>query len=171
MTLYEISQALNALYERIEELGGDVTDAEVEQVIDGWFADLHEARDEKIDNYAALIRELQARAEARRAEARRLTDRARRDEEQAAYLQNRLAAFMNEQDLRTIETRRYRLTLARSGGPQPVVLKTDDAEALPPAFQRVKVSADLTAIREALERGEALDFAELGERSIYLRIR
>lgn len=169
-TLYAISNDLLALYDRIEELGGDISSPEVEGLIDDWFAQLGAERDDKLDHYAAFIGELETRAQARRDEARRLTDRARRDEEQAAYLKGRLVDFFQQHGLKTVETRRYRLTVQRSGGKAPVVLSTDDPAALPEAFQRVKVSADLTAIREALERGEALDFAALGERGYYVRI-
>jgi hypothetical protein len=77
-TLFEISTDLLALYDRIEELGGDVTAPDVEQAIDAWFERLSHERDEKLDNYAALIRELEARAQARRDEAKRLADRARK---------------------------------------------------------------------------------------------
>ncbi len=168
-TLFAISEDLQALYDRLEALGGDVTDPEVEATLDAWFEDLIEERDVKLDNYAALIRELEARAAARREEARRLTDRARRDEDQAAYLKNRLVLFFQQHGLKSVETRRYRLTVARRGGRAPVDLHVDP-EALPEPFRRVKVSADLDAIREALERGETLEFAELGERGYSLRI-
>ncbi len=168
-TLFDISQDLLAFYERLEDFGGDVSSPEVEREIDEWFARLGRERDQKLDNYAALIRELEERAKARREEARRLSDRSRRNAEHAAYLKQRLVLFFQEHHLKTIETRRYRLTVQRSGGKAPVVLKTDP-EALPEAFQRWKVSADLDAIREALESGADFDFAELGERSHYVRI-
>jgi len=168
-TLFEISEELLAFYEELEALGGDITTPEVEQATDRWFARLSQERDEKIDNYAALIQELETRAAARKAEAHRLQERARRDADHAAYLKQRLLLFFQEHQLKTVETRRYRLTLQRSGGKTPVVLKTDAAN-LPEAFQRWQVSADLDAIRNAIEQGDDIDFAELGERSHYLRI-
>ena len=168
-TLFDISQDLQELYDRIEALGGDVTDPDVERAVDGWFEALGQERDEKLDHYAAFIRELEARAAARREESRRLAERARQDEDRARYLKQRLVTFFDEHGLKTVETRRYRLTMARSGGKAPVVLRVDPDD-LPADFQRIQVRANLDAIREALERGEALDFAELGERSHYLRI-
>ena len=168
-TLFEISNDLLQFYDRLEALGGDVTSPEVEQALDGWFAQLSHERDVKLDNYAALIRELAARAKTRKEEARRLADRAKRDAEHAAYLKQRLLLFFQDHRLKTVETRRYRLTLQRSGGKTPVVLKADPEE-LPTEFQRWKVSADLDAIREALEDGAEVDFAELGERRQFLRI-
>lgn len=168
-TLFDISNDLLALYDRLEALGGDVTSPDAEQAVDAWFAQLSHERDEKLDNYAALIRELEARAQARKEEAKRLVDRARRDAEQAAYLKQRLLLFFQDHRLKTVETRRYRLTLQRSGGKAPVLLTTDP-ETLPTEYQRWKVSADLDAIRAALEDGADLGFATLGERSHYLRI-
>lgn len=168
-TLFDISNDLIAFYDHLEALGGDVSSPDVEQAVDAWFEALSHERDEKIDNYAALIQELEARARARKEEARRLSERARRDEDHAAYLKQRLMLFFQDHRLKTIETRRYRLTLQRSGGKAPVVLKAEP-EALPADYQRWKVSANLDAIREALEQGTELEFAELGERSHYLRI-
>ena len=168
-TLFDISEDLLALYERLEELGGDVSAPEVEQEIEAWFEHLGHERDQKLDNYAALIRELEARAKARKAEADRLAARAHRDTEHAKYLKQRLVLFFQKHHLRTVETPRYRLTIQRSGGKTPVVLHAEP-EALPPDFQRVKINADLNAIREALEAGATLDFATLGERSVFVRI-
>ncbi len=168
-TLFEISTDLMSFYDRLEALGGDVTSPDIEQALDAWFEALSHERDDKLDNYAALIRELEARAKARKEEARRLADRARRDDEHAAFLKQRLLLFFQDHHLKTVETRRYRLTLQRSGGKTPVVLKTDP-EQLPTEFQRWKVNANLDAIREALEDGADLDFAELGERRHFLRI-
>jgi hypothetical protein len=168
-TLFEISNDLLALYDRLEALGGDVTAPEAEEAVDAWFTQLSHQRDEKLDNYAALIRELEARANARKEEAKRLADRARRDDEHAAYLKQRLLLFFQDHHLKTVETRRYRLTLRRSGGKAPVLVATDP-EQLPTEYQRWKVSADLDAIRTALEDGADLGFATLGERGHYLRI-
>ena len=168
-TLFEISNDLLSFYDRLETLGGDVTAPAVEQALDAWFAQLSHDRNEQLDTSAALIRELEARAQARKDEARRLAERAKRDTQHAAYLKQRLLLFFQDHHLKTVETRRYRLTLQRSGGKMPVVLHTDP-EQLPTEFQRWKVSADLDAIRAALEEGTDLDFAELGERSHHLRI-
>lgn len=42
---------------------------------------------------------------------------------------------------------------------------------LPEQFQRVSIEADTKAIREALEAGQQLPFAHLGDRGSSLRIK
>ena len=129
-------------------------------------------RDRKLDNYAALISEITARAELRKSEARRLMELAQVDENRAKLLKDRLKAFFEVHSLKTVETARYKLSLAKNGGKQPLIL--DDSipvTQLPEQFQRVSVDPDTAAIRSALERGELLEFAQLGERGTSLRIK
>jgi len=42
---------------------------------------------------------------------------------------------------------------------------------LPERFQKVSIDPNTMAIREALERGESLEFAMLGERATSMRIK
>ena len=166
--LFDISADLEALEELLYESGGDITDEDVEEAIDAWFERLADERDQKLDNYAGLITELEARAEIRKAESKRLRDRASVDAKAAERLKDRLLYFFAKHDLKTVETTRYRLTRARAGGKAPVVITGD----VPEDFQRVKidVAPDKDKIREALESGEKLAFAALGDRSEYLKI-
>jgi hypothetical protein len=66
-----------------------------------------------------------------------------------------------------METARFRVSVANNGGPQHIDITKD----VPEEYQRITVSADTKRIREALERGELLDFASLLERGRHLRIR
>lgn len=68
-TWFNISTGLEKLNELLDEVGDD---AEQQELISQWFCALAEERDRKLDNYAALIGELTARAEIRKTEARRL---------------------------------------------------------------------------------------------------
>lgn len=73
--------------------------------------------------------------------------------------------------LRTVETDRYRITLARNGGKAPLLVDEVPIENLPAAFVRTTVEVNKEAIREALENGEVLEFARLGERAQSIRIK
>lgn len=67
MNLFEISEEIRNLERHIEENGGELS-AEIEKL----FNDALDKRDVKIDNYVALIKEFEGRAEIRKAEMERL---------------------------------------------------------------------------------------------------
>jgi hypothetical protein len=168
-TLYDLHGELLALGALLAEVGGDVTDADAEAAIDAWFAEVHDARDEKLDAYGALIREFQARSNARKDEADRLAGLARVDENAAKRLKARLQWFLDEHGLRRVETARFRFVVAQNGGKAPVHVALAP-DLLPAPYRRVHYTADLDAIRAALEAGESLEFARLEERGKHLRI-
>lgn len=168
-TLFTIGDDLERLNELLDDCGDDI---QQQALITQWFEHLGEERDRKLDNYAGLISEMSARAEVRKAEAKRLMELAQADENRAKMLKDRLKIFFETHNLKTVETVRYKLSLAKNGGKVPLIL--DDsipATQLPEQFQRVSVDPDTAAIREALEAGQQLAFAQLGERGTCLRIK
>ena len=168
-SLFNISEDLEHLNELLDEVGNDV---EQQELINNWLDSVGEERDRKLDGYAALISEMQARADVRKAEAKRMQELAATDENRARLLKARLKTFFETHDIKTIETPRYKLTLAKNGGRAPLILDENLAvTSLPEHFQKVSIDADTTAIREALEKGELLDFARLGERGTSMRIK
>ena len=113
-----------------------------------------------------------ARAEIRKAEAKRLTELAAADESRARLLKDRLKWFFELHQLKTVQTNRYKLSVAKNGGKAPLILdESVPVTQLPEQFQRVSIDPDTAAIREALERGEKLGFAQLAERGTSLRIK
>jgi flagellin-specific chaperone FliS len=173
-TLIEISNELLALNAALDALDGNV-EQQTEELYQ-WFAELleeaKEARNAKLDNYAALIRELESRATARKVEADRLLQRAKVDSNRAASLKLMLQEFFQCHDIKTIETARYRLTLANNGGKTPLIIDEGCAMSqIPDKYTQVSIKPDLEAIRAALEAGEALPFARLGERGQSIRIK
>jgi len=168
-SLFSISDDIEKLNELLDECGDDT---QQQELIAQWFEQLGSERDTKLDAYAALIAEMLARSEVRKAEAKRLMELATTDENRARLLKERLKSFFDTHNIRTVETARYRLSLAKNGGKAPVILKegllpTD----LPEQFQKVSIDPNTAAIREALERGEKLDWAQLGERGTSIRIK
>ena len=168
-SLFNISEDLEKLNELLDEVGND---AEQQELIQQWFETLGEERDRKLDGYAALISEMQARADVRKVEAKRMQELATIDDNRARLLKDRLKAFFQQHDLKTVNTNRYRLSLAKNGGKAPLILDENLAiTSLPEHFQKVSIDADTAAVREALEKGESLDFARLGERGTSMRIK
>jgi chromosome segregation ATPase len=170
-TLLRISEDMAALDQLIEERGGDVTG--IEEEIAAWFSELGTARDQKIDNYCAFLRELELRISLRKAEAERLQARAKTDANTVEFLKARLKSFLEETNAGKIETERYTVSIAKNGGKLPLILHDPNVRAaeLPPAYQRVSVDIDKEAIRADLEAGKVLPFAALGERGTRLSIR
>jgi hypothetical protein len=171
-TLYEIHADLCALAELLAEVGGEVSEADAEAAVDAWLSETQEATAEKLDRYAALIRELEARGAARKGEAGRMAALADADAAAVKRLKDRLCWFLQAHGLERVETARFRLTLASNGGKAPLLLHTAP-EHLPEPWRETVTSyrARTDEIRAALEAGTPLEFATLGERGRHLRIR
>jgi hypothetical protein len=173
-TLIEISLDMTMLDQELEDLidSPDAQDEAIAKYLDN-LAKATTLRDQKLDNYAGLIRELEIRADARKAEAKRLSDRAAVDQSKADRLKRSLQNFFGAHELKTVETNRFRLTLANNGGKLPVIFDSRPVEELPEQFTKTKTvtSADNEAIRKALDGGEKLGFAWFGERTQSLRIK
>jgi hypothetical protein len=168
-SLFSISEDLERLNELLDEVGDDT---QQQELLSEWLQHLGTERDCKLDGYAALISEMQARALARKTEAQRLMELAKADEQRAQLLKERLKWFFESQQLKTIETTRYRLSLAKNGGKAPLILKPDlSPHQLPEQFKTTSVEPNTSAIRAALEAGEKLDFASLGDRGTSIRIK
>jgi chromosome segregation ATPase len=173
-TLIEISQDLIDLENQLEELTDNPESAE--EAIANWLEKLEgtiSERNEKLDNYAGLISELQSRVDIRKSEAKRLSDRASVDENKVKSLKSNLQKFFEAHQIKTIDTNRFSLTLAKNGGKLPLFLDSRPAEDYPEQYRQTATvtSPNREAIRAALESGEILDFARLGDRGQSLRIK
>ena len=173
-TLFEIGEEIQALADLLTETGGEITDPEAESAIDDWLAETQMSLELKVDQYASLIREFEARSEAREIEAERLTALAGADGNQAKRLKDRLKAFFEIAGIKKLETPRFRVSIQANGGNTPLIVppmwEQDPAEA-PEAFQRRVIELDRNAIREAIRNDGETHGACLGERGTQLRIR
>ena len=177
-TLLAITRDLEALDDLLAEVDrslvettGEVT-PEVQaalDAVDDWMAELDADLKGKTDNYAALIITLEGRAQVRKAEADRLARRARIDAANAQFLKDRLRGELERRAIRKVETNRYRVSVAANGGKLPLLI--EDEQAVPTRFwvSVAHISNDL--VREALDRGENVPGARLGERGRRLSIR
>jgi hypothetical protein len=166
-TLLEITADVEALDDLLSEVGGDVSDPRVEAAVSQWLSEIENDFARKVDNYVAMIRTIEARAEVRRAESKRLAERARIDEGSASWLRQRLIDVMHRLDRPSVETDRWRVSVARNGGLQPIEIVGD----VPAEFRRVVSEPDNAAIRTALLEGRELGFAVLRDRGERLNVR
>lgn len=174
--LFEISEDLHFLEDFLTEAGGDITEEQLEAEIDKWLGDLGAERDTKIDNYCALIKEMEAKAEARKVEAARISNLGQIDANASARLKARLFAFFKIHEIDKVETLRFKVSRVKNGGALPVILDKDLAEhpeAIPDAYRKeIKIFSPKTKeIADALNAGEELAWARLGERGEHLRIK
>lgn len=170
-TIYEISEDMAALDALLAETGGEIT-PEAEAAFAAFEAELAANLHSKTDAYCALIAEIDARAAARKAEAKRLADRAKTDERAADALRERLRFVWETRKLGKVETDRFTVSLAKNGGKAPLDIRCG-VEDLPAwAVKReTVVTVDKDAIRARLDAGEPLDFASLMERGTRINIK
>lgn len=170
-TIYEISEDMAALDALLAETGGEIT-PEAEAAFNAFEAELAANLHAKTDAYCALIAEIDARAAARKAEAKRLADRAKTDERTADALRERLRFVWETRRLGKVETDRFTVSLAKNGGKAPLDIRCGVDELPAWAIKReTVVTVDKDAIRSRLDAGEALDFASLMERGTRINIK
>jgi hypothetical protein len=170
-TLLDITKDMESLDALLAAAGGEITPG-TEATIDGWFAENEANLSDKVDAYCRLISEIEARAEVRKAEAKRLAERARIDENAAAALRERLRHTWEAKSLPKVQTTRYTVSLAKVGGKAKLDLRVG-VEDLPgwAVTTETIVKANTDVIRDRLEAGEALDFASLMERGTRINIK
>ena len=169
-TLFEISADMQALEDLLD--GADFDDPAVQEALAKWSDELSENLQGKVDNYAAFIETLNARAAARKDEANRLDKRAKIDANNADKLKENLKRVLEFRGLKSLDTLRYKVTVAGTGGKQSVecLVKPEDL----PDDLRTKVPAsyrqNTDAIRAKLLAGEKVPGCRLLEEGTHLRI-
>lgn len=173
-TLFKITEDLNALADILTETGGEISDDEQGSALEAWWQELGEERDQKIDNYCAMIQELEARATTLAWESERLANLGDADHKAAARLKLRLREFLQEQGIEKLRTPRFNLTLANNGGKAPLVIPDAWREApaeAPEQYHRRKIYLDLEALRADLDSGVEVPGCSFADRGKHLRIK
>ena len=168
MSLYQITNELQSLIDLAEKCADD---AEMSHAVEEHMAAIDEALEAKAESYACLIRTLEARSEARKQEAARMTALSKTDN----ALAERLKFYLRESMVRTgrtkINTDKFRLSVVNNGGKIPIVIT--DEEAISEEFKKTEFvqTLDKDLIRLHLEQGATVSGAKLGERGQRLDIK
>jgi len=135
-TLYQINHDISDLANELEELDlNNASQDEHNAFIDRWLC-----LEGKLDNYGIYIRELEARAEIRKGEAKRLEDRATVDMNKAKALKESLLYVFTALDIEKLETKRFSFSRAKNGGKAPLILnELTPISEIPEEFQTVIV--------------------------------
>ena len=178
-SLHQLTAELQDLDELIDSIEGEEITPELEAELEAAVQQLLEQRDStyeqwlsKVDNYCAAITNRHALSKQRKAEAERLSKLAATDSKRVEWMKQQLKSCLESQGVKKLSLHRFSLTISNNGGVLPLKLVCE-VEQLPPQFQRIEVSPDNGAIRQALEAGdiEAQKVAQFGERETHLRVR
>ena len=143
----------------------------VEEQIAAWSAETDEPLEAKLEGIARLIREWTAKAAARKAEAKSLSDAAKADENRADRLKAWTKFCLESQGMTKAEAGPYTFAIQKNGGVAPISFVTEDVEQWPVDYLVTRVEIDRTKVREFLTAGNHLtDLAVMGERGTSLRI-
>ena len=174
-SLHQLTAELEDLDELIDSIEGEEITPELESAVQQLLDQRDSTYDQwltKIDNYCAAITNRHALSKQRKSEAERLSKLAATDSKRVEWMKQQLKSCLESQGVKKLSLYRFSLTISNNGGVLPLKLICE-ADQLPPQFQRIEVSPDNSAIRQALEVGdiEAQKVAQFGERETHLRVR
>lgn len=130
------------------------------------------ALEDKLDAYAYVVSQLDGDIATIDTEIKRLQELKKSLSNNKDRVKKNMYASMIALDVRKIKTAKHQFTIAKNGGKLPVVIYDDVIpEDVPDEYRITKYDFDKDAIRAALENGDFIPFAELGERGESLRIK
>lgn len=159
-TLYELTGEYLQLCDMLSD------EEENNQVILDTLEAIDGELEDKADNYAKLVKNLEADAKAIKTEIERLTQRKQSLEKRADMIKQTLENSMRATGKTKFKTLLFSFNISKNGGKAPLLLTGEVPEEY-----RKPGEPDSQRIREALETGEKLNFAAIGERGESLRIK
>lgn len=160
LSLYEMSQEWENVFEML--LDPEIPEEAVYDTIEMIEADM----DTKADRYAQIIKSMDGDAAQIDAEIKRLQERKASIQKRRDWMKQGLYDSMKATGRTSFKTALYSFAIQGNGGSRPVKLLDEVPERW-----RKPGEPDMSKIREALENGQSLPFAVLGDRGESLRIR
>lgn len=164
MRLYELTEQWDTVFNMMEDGETD------EQVIFDTLESIEGEIEDKADNYAKIIRNLQANADALKAEEERLYRRRKSAENHIQKLKDTLQANLEFIGKTKFKTDLFSFSVSKNGGKQPLSI-TENLDEIPGKYlipQPPKVNND--AVRELLKDKE-VEWAHLEPYGRHLNIR
>lgn len=167
MTLYELNVRFQTILEMAED---DDLDPEL---IAGTLECVEGDIEDKLDSYGVVMNELQMDVVKIDQEIKRLTEKKKRINANIDKMKNVVQYTMTEVlHTRKVKGEKFTWAIQKNGGKAPLVINDGVmAFSVPERFQLIDFEFDKAEIRKALEDGEELDFARLGERGESLRLK
>lgn len=173
--LYELSDRISEIEEILENLEGVDIPADLHQDYLDLLSELDDTNSdftEKVDNILSLIQSRKRWLEIRKKEVERLQTLVKRDEKAIDWLKEYLLKHLEKINCKKLRTKKFNLSI-RKASVAPLKLKYSDATKYPEKYQRVTVEVNKKLLKEDVKQGdtEALQYAELGEKSNYISIK
>lgn len=159
--LYELTNNYQELLNKLYDEDAD------EQCILDTLESIEGDIEDKADNYAKIIRNLEATSNARKEEAKRLTNSARVFDNRVKTLKQNLYNSMKTIGKTKFSTTLFNFNIAKNGGVQTLTIDGD----VPEQYTKTVIENDTDKIRQALEEGKKLPFAHLEPKGESLRIK
>ena len=160
------------LYEIVAELQDFVTaneGLEDEQAYRDTLEGLQGELDDKVSQWARCIKNLEGERDAIKAEGDRLTKRARSIDNEVKHMKDTLLMYLKAAGVTKAGDAVIKASIVKNGGQAPLEIDLIPVD-LPEDFQKITIDADKEAIRAALEGGQQLEWARIGERGEHVKI-
>ena len=159
MKLYEMSYAIERLWLELDEIiNSDIPTDEALQAFDERLGEIEQAKEIKCLNLACLIKQLEAESAAYKCEKLRIQHRQSVTDNAIERLKTYLTANLNGEKLKD---ERVSISWRKS---EKVELSCE-VDSLPRDLCRIKVEANMTAIKDRLKAGEIVEGASLVEKN------
>ena len=160
------------LYEIVAELQDFVTQnegLEDEQAYRDTLEGLQGELDDKVSQWARCIKNLEGERDAIKAEGDRLTKRAKSIDNEVKHMKETLLMYLKAAGVSKAGDAVIKASIVKNGGQAPLEIDLIPVD-LPEDFQKITIDADKEAIRAALEGGQQLEWARIGERGEHIKI-
>ena len=163
-TLYELQDEYLQLLEMLQD--PEIDNQVVLDTLEGIDFEL----ENKAENYAKIIKELEGNIEVIKIEQTRLSKKKSTMEANIVKLKNNLQDAMVKTGKTKFKTDLFSFSIQKNGGKAPVILDVKDTSELPDELVRIKEEPDIEAIRKLIDAGKC-KYAHYGERGQSLRIK
>lgn len=151
MRLYDIDVNLRALWNKIAEQEGEITEEDMQML-----NELEIAKTDKLEGYGVIIREMKSEIDECDAEMKRIKEIADRKKNAMERLKKSLQEFMIGNEIDKFESVKVKLSFRKSQS-----LEIEEDAIIPEDLMRIKKEPDKTAIKEFIVNGGELQGVHL----------
>ncbi len=152
-SLFNISQDFKSLY----DMANDAENEDMEALAE-LFSEVETSLSDKLDNTIYVIKELDSDAEALKAEAKRLTDKARALENKGKYLKELMLGAVKASGVEKLKSDKFSYYIKRTE-----VLNVVSEDNIGREFFRIKKEIDKTVLKKAIKDGLIVDGVSIVE--------